>query len=202
MKLYFSHPSPYARKARAVMYEAGLDGDIEQVPIVPWEDPEGYRDNNPFGKVPTLVLDDRSSLFQSNTICEYLDHLNTRPKLFPEYWDDRLAALRLLSFADNMLDCCIVQRMEQLFHKDTRAEGLYERQNISIRGALDVLNSEAGAWAGRCDIGLISVACALGYRDFRFADHDWRDGHAALTDWYAGFMERSSMAATPFDPTA
>lgn len=199
MKLYFSHSSPYARKARVVMYEAGLEASIEQIAIIPWEDPEGYRDHNPFGKVPTLVLGDGTSLFQSNTICEYLDHLNTGAKLFPKSWDDRLSALRLLSFADNILDSCILQRMEQLFHADTRSEKLYERQNWSINMAIDALEREADGWADRCDIGLIAVACALGYRDFRFADHNWRDGHSTLADWYAVFIERPSFVATPLD---
>lgn len=199
MKLYFSHPSPYARKARITMIEAGLEDQVEGIAVNPWADPEGFRDLNPFGRVPTLVLDDGQVLFQSNVVCEYFDHLNKNEKLFPEDWSKRLPALRLLALADNFLDSCVVQRMEQLFHEDTRSEKLYERQNWSIGIALDVLEDEAENWKDNIDIGLIGVACALGYRDFRFEEHDWRKDHPRLAAWYAAFQKRPSMKATEFN---
>ncbi|MDP2801456.1 MAG: hypothetical protein Q8O26_06185 [Phreatobacter sp.] len=37
---------------------------------------------------------------------------------------------------------------------------------------------------------------SLGYLDFRFPDIGWRNGHARLAAWYAGFAERPSMKAT------
>jgi len=46
------------------------------------------------------------------------------------------------------------------------------------------------------DIGQIAVAVALGYRDFRFADDDWRPRRPKLAAWYATFAERPSMRAT------
>lgn len=173
MKLYYSKPSPFARKARVSMIEAGLDTQVEGVVVNPWEDPEGYRDINPFGKVPALALDDGGSLFQSNTICEYFDHLGGGA-LYPADWEARLNSLRLLAFSDNILDACLLQRMEQLFHEDTRSEKLYARQD----------------W---------SIGVALSYRDFRFAGHDWRGDHPALADWYGAFRERPSMQATELE---
>ena len=198
MKLYYSKPSPFARKTRVSMLEAGLGTQVEGVVVNPWEDPEGYRDINPFGKVPALVLDDGSSLFQSNTICEYFDHLGGGA-LYPADWNARLNALRLLAYSDNILDACILQRMEQLFHEDTRSEKLYARQDRSIGVALDELETEADSWGWACDVGLVSVAVALSYRDFRFADHDWRGDHPALADWYGAFRERPSMQATELE---
>ena len=45
-------------------------------------------------------------------------------------------------------------------------------------------------------IGEITVACALGYRDFRFSDNDWRTGRPALTQWFEQMMQRDSLAST------
>ena len=59
MKLIYSVPSPYARKARIVLIEARLEGRVETEAIDPWSDPLGFRDDNPLGKVPTLIRDDR-----------------------------------------------------------------------------------------------------------------------------------------------
>lgn len=72
MKLIYSVSSPYARKARVVLIEIRLEGQVETEAIDPWADPTGFRDDNPLGKVPTLVRDDGPPLFQSNAICEYL----------------------------------------------------------------------------------------------------------------------------------
>ncbi len=73
MKLIYSVPSPYARKARVVLIEARLESQVETEAIDPWADPAGFRDDNPLGKVPTLIRDDGPPLFQSNAVCEYLN---------------------------------------------------------------------------------------------------------------------------------
>ena len=73
MKLIYSAASPYARKARVAAIESGVAEKLELEEILPWEDPDGYRDINPVGKVPALVRDDGPPLYQSNLVCEYLD---------------------------------------------------------------------------------------------------------------------------------
>ena len=72
MKLYHAAASPYARKARVTLREAGIADRVEEIAVAPWADPEGYRDITPLGKVPALGRDDGPNLFQSVVICEYL----------------------------------------------------------------------------------------------------------------------------------
>ena len=55
---------------------------------------------------------------------------------------------------------------------------------------------EAPGLGGRLDIGTITIACALGYLDFRFATLGWRERRPALADWFEGFAARPSMQAT------
>lgn len=198
MKLYYSNPSPFARKARICLYEAGLEDRVEQVAVDPWADPEGFRDLNPFGRVPTLELDDGSSLFQSNVVCEYFDGLSQSANLFPVEQNRRFRALRLLGLSDNLLDCCIVQRMEQRFHPDDRADQLFDRQSYSIDLALDKLEAEVRTWPGDVDIGTIAIAVALDYHTFRFPELDWRPARNNLVSWHREFITRPSMMNTEF----
>jgi glutathione S-transferase len=199
MKLIYSVASPYARKARMALIEARLEGRVETEAIDPWADPPGFRDDNPLGKVPTLVRDDGPPLFQSNVVCEYLNAV-AGAQLYPAEGPDRWAALRQLALADGILDASVTVRMELIFHEpDQLSQKLVERQELSVALALDALESEAAALNGPVTIGQIAVACALGYRDFRFADVEWRTARPNLASWFADFSERASMTAT--EPT-
>lgn len=196
MKLIYSVPSPYARKARVALIEARLEGQVETEAIDPWADPPGFRDDNPLGKVPTLIRDDGPPLFQSNAVCEYLNAVASA-ELYPDDGPARWAALRQLALADGILDASVTVRMELIFHEpDQISQKLVERQELSVARALGALEGEAEALGGPVTIGQIAVACALGYRDFRFADIAWRTAHPKLADWFAAFADRPSMTAT------
>jgi glutathione S-transferase len=88
MLLHSTITSPYARKVWVVAHEKGLISQIERLPTNPHAD-EYLRSDNPLCRVPTLILDDRSALFDSPVICEYLDSLHSGPKLFPPAGDER-----------------------------------------------------------------------------------------------------------------
>jgi glutathione S-transferase len=200
MKLIYSGASPYARKARATVIETGLADRIEMEEINPWADPNGYRDVNPVGKVPALLRDDGPALYQSNVVCEYLDAQGDT-RVYPATGPDRWTALRQLAAADGILDASVLIRMEGMFHEgDTVAQKLVDRQELSVDEALNQLESEISDLDDPVTIGQIAVACALGYRDFRFAEIDWRASHPKLATWYATFAQRSSMTGT--DPEA
>ena len=200
MNLIYSGASPYARKARAAAIETGMADKIEMLEINPWADPDGYRDINPVGKVPALVRDDGPALYQSNLVCEFLDAYG-ETKIYPEIGPARWTALRQLAAADGILDASVLTRMEGMFHEgESASRKLIDRQELSVDEALKQLEGEAGDLEGPVTIGQIAVACALGYRDFRFADKDWRGTHPKLAAWYGEFAKRPSIAET--DPEA
>jgi glutathione S-transferase len=196
MKLIYSAASPYARKARAAVIETGLAGRVEMQEINPWEDPAGYRDVNPVGKVPALVRDDGPPLYQSNLVCEYLDAQGDTP-IYPAPGPARWTALRQLAAADGILDASVHARMESMFHEgDTASQKFIDRQELSVAAALDQLEAEAADLDGPITIGQIAVACALGYRDFRFADADWRSERPKLAAWYEVIATRPAIEKT------
>ena len=200
MKLIYSAASPYARKARVAAIECGMSDKLEVEGILPWEDPAGYRDVNPVGKVPALMRDDGPPLYQSNLICEYLDSQGTT-KILPNPGPSRWTALRQIAAADGILDASVMVRMEGMFHEgDAVSTKLIDRQELSVNMAMDQLEAEAGDLNGPVTIGQIAAACALAYRDFRFADIDWRADRPNLAAWFAEFAQRPSMIET--DPEA
>lgn len=199
MKLIYSVPSPYARKARITLIEARLEGRVETEALDPWTDPPGFRNDNPLGKVPALIRDDGPTLFQSNAVCEYLNAAGDA-QLYPDIGPDRWTALRQLALADGILDASVTVRMELTFHEPGQiSQKLVERQELSVGQAISALENEAEALDGPVTIGQIAVACALGYRDFRFADVEWRSKAPKLAGWFETFAKRASMTAT--DPT-
>jgi glutathione S-transferase len=108
MKLHWSPRSPYVRKVMIVAHELGLADRIETVrTVVGGMTPHlALMRDNPLGKIPTLVLEDDTVLYDSPVICEYLDTLHDGPKLFPP-WPKRLTALRRLALGDGMLDIAL-----------------------------------------------------------------------------------------------
>ena len=200
MQLIYSAASPYARKARVAGIESRVSDNLDLVEIMPWEDPDGYRDVNPVGKVPALVRDDGPPLYQSNLVCEYLDSKGTT-KIYPDPGPDRWTALRQIAAADGILDASVVVRMEGMFHEgDTVSTKLVDRQELSVDMAMNQLEAEAGDLSGPITIGQDAVAGALAYRDFRFADINWRADRPKLAAWFAEFAQRPSMIET--DPEA
>jgi glutathione S-transferase len=198
MRLYYSPTSPYARKVRVVAIETRLDKKIDLVnvtltPIAPNSDVDKH---NPVGKVPALSVKGMD-LFDSPVICEYLDSQHKGRRLFPRKGRDRWMALRQQAMGDGLLDAALLARYEGVLRPEAkRWPDWTTGQMKKIDGVLDQLEAESKALKGKPTIGNITVGCALGYLDFRFADRDWRAKRPKLAKWFASFGKLPSMKAT------
>lgn len=199
MKLHYNAASPFVRKVMVVAIEAGQRDRIEPVsrmmtPVSP--DAEIIRDN-PLGKIPCLVTDDGMALYDSRVICEYLDSLHDRPRMFPPSGPARWTALRRQAEGDGIMDAGILARYETFVRPEARRwDEWIANQKLKFRRALDSLEGEAGSFGEVVDIGTITIACALGYLDFRYPDENWRGTCPRLAAWLEAFARRPSMAET------
>jgi len=197
MKLRYSHTSPYARKAWMTAIECGVDDKLEMIKTNAWASEADFVAENPLSKIPALTLDNGTVLYDSPVICEYLDSLHSGHKLFPDHPVERWRQLTLQALADGILDAAVAIRIEQTIRpEDKRWDGWMDRQQAAIFRSLDVLEKEVGHWGGVFLIGPISVACALGYLDFRKAVADWRTGRPHLTHWFTTIHNRRSVRDT------
>jgi glutathione S-transferase len=195
MKLYSNPASPFARKCHVVAQELGLKVEVA---VVNARDDEDLRRINPLKKIPALVLDDGSVLFDSSVICEYLNQLGGG-KFFPgmsllsqntRQWK----VLTLQALADGVMEAAVACRYESIQPAEKQNADFIARYRATIAAGLDAL--ERVTFAEAPTIGEIATGCALGYLDFRYPDIAWRATHPKLAGWFATFSEYPSMRAT------
>jgi glutathione S-transferase len=195
MKLHYSPASPYVRKVMACAIARGLDGRIETVATNPHVSPADLLADNPLSKVPALVADDGTAIYDSPVICEYLDTLGDAPALFPPTGTPaRLHAQIMHAAADGILDAAVARRLNMPHPQDDGRKAFDARQKAAVERALAVL--EAKPPVGLSDIGAIAVGCALGYLDFRFAAEPWRAAHPRLAAWFAEVSKLPPLSRT------
>jgi glutathione S-transferase len=199
MKLIFAPASPFARKVRILIIELGLQDSVTLVDagaVSPVSNNGDLNSVNPLGMLPALKLDNGDSLSDSPLICEYLNDLADGP-FFPSDANRRFRTLGLQALADGMLDLSVALRYETTFRPEQlRWQTWIDFQNEKVQRGLDKLESICNQFEPTPLIGEITVACVLGYLDFRFADLDWRAGRPALTDWFEQIMLLESLANT------
>ena len=194
MKLAYSPNSPYVRKCVALAIQRGIDKQME-LWTVGTTDPALLK-INPLSKVPTLVLDDGTALYDSPVICEYLDSVGDGPSMFPPAGPARWKALRQEALGDGILDATQPRRREIALPQDEGRQTYIALQQGKVKAALAVLEAEADGLGMLTNIGEITIACALGYMDFRYANEPWRPGHPKLEAWYAKVSAMPAMART------
>lgn len=185
-----SPPSPFGRKVKLAANILGLMGGI-RVETTDTNDPaDSIRQQNPLGKIPSLILEDGLALFDSRVILEYLDAKAGGGKILPADSTARFAALRLQALADGMMDASILQVYEKRFRAEDRRDAKWiEYQADKVKRAMNVLEAAPPANSSPPDVGQITLACALGYLDLRF-EGKWRAEYPKLVAWLDDFASK------------
>jgi glutathione S-transferase len=199
MRLLHSNTSPYARKVRIVAAEKKLELDLEVAD--PWNPGPELVKVNPLGKVPALIMDDGSSVFDSRVIAEYLDGLSPVHRLIPEASRDRIAVKRWEAIADGLCDAALLARLENNRpDKNESSARQIERQLGKIAACIDEMARELGerefCVGNALSLADIATGCALGYLKFRFPDITWDSTHPNLARLYKKLAARTSFKST------
>lgn len=190
MILRSTPPSPFGRKVRLAASVLGLSSDIKVQPADPNDANDSIRQQNALGKIPTLVLEDGTTLFDSRVIVEYLDHRAGGGKIIPQESKARFAALRLQALADGMTDAQILLVYEGRFRPpEHHVKKWTDYQADKIKRGLTALEADPPALDPLPNVGQIALACFLGHRDLRFAG-DWRAAHPKLVAWLDRFAAK------------
>jgi glutathione S-transferase len=197
MIMRFSPSSPFVRKVRIAIALLGFDKDVTIERADTTDPSDSLRKMNPLGKIPVLMIEDGSAIYDSRVILDYLDDRAGGGKIVPRDSKARLAALRLQALADGILDASILTVYEGRYRKAEMHEPKWlELQAGKVSRALAVLETAPPPIDPMPNVGQIALACALGYRDFRFGD-GWRSEHPRLVAWLDNFAAQvPAFAAT------
>jgi glutathione S-transferase len=199
MKLLASLASPYTRKVRIVLAEKKIDCEIELVDVNPVENVVNA--HNPLGKIPALVLDDGTALYDSRVIAEFLDGRSPFGRLIPDDLRDRVAVRRWEALADGVLDAGLLVRYESMRNATERSKAWSDKQLARMKRGMAQMTSELAerAWCHgeRYSLADIAVGCCLGWLGFRKpGDVDWHGEYPALARHYQKLMTRPAFADT------
>ncbi|MGB4911444.1 MAG: glutathione S-transferase [Candidatus Dechloromonas phosphoritropha] len=198
MKLIGSHTSPFVRKVRIALAEKKIEYDF--VIDSPWLQGSGVPNVNPLGKIPVLILDDDTPLFDSRVIVQYIDNVTPNNKLFPTPNRERIEVKRWEAVADGICDAAAAAFLEGKRTPAQRSDDWIARQRVKIARSLEFLAEQLGektyCMGTHFSLADIVVGAALGYLCFRFADIDWQTAHPNLARLFAKMMQRPSFADT------
>lgn len=200
MKLIGSIASPYVRKVRIVLAEKKLDCEFVLEDV--WSADSTVQQSNPLGKVPCLVMEDGSAMFDSAVIAEYLDTLTPVGKLLPANSSRERAAVKCWeALADGVLDAAVLVRLEKTRRPpEQQSPDWIERQMGKVQAGLKAMSSDLGdkpfCAGNHFTLADVAVGCALGWLVFRFPEIDWRGDHPNLARLFDKLAERPSFQET------
>jgi glutathione S-transferase len=190
MILRSSPPSPFGRKVKLAAGILGLEKEITIEKADPTDANDTIRRQNPIGKIPALIIENGMVIYDSPVILEYLDHRAGGGKILPKDPDARFAALTLQALCDGILDACILLVYEGRWRPaEMHVAKWTDYQADKVKRALDVLEAAPTALGAIPNVGEITLACALGYRDLRF-NGTWRKDYPRLVTWLDAFAAK------------
>ena len=199
MKLLVSLPSPFSRKVRIVLAEKRIECELEIVDLQAADSP--VSPHNPLGKIPTLILDNGTALYDSRVIAEFLDNISPTSRLIPEPNRDRVAVRRWEALADGVLDAGVLVRYEGQRPKKEQSADWVTKQMGKVERGLAQLAHDLGekTWCHgeKYSLADIALGCCLGWLEFRRPGGvDWRAGYPNLVRHYEKLMLRPAFAET------
>lgn len=182
--------SPFVRKVRIAAAICGL-ADRLDVQVADTGDAAGpLRRENPLGKIPALILEDGTALYDSRVIAEFVDMQAGGGVIIPK-GPERFPVLTLQALADGICDAAVLRVYEGRWRTpEGHSERWLEHQSGKIERALSSLEAAPPKLSDPPNIGQIAVACALGYLDFRAAG-EWRKSHTELVAWLDDFAAKA-----------
>ncbi|MNX21634.1 putative GST-like protein YibF [compost metagenome] len=204
LKLLYAPTSPYVRKVMVCAHLAGVADQIQWLDSAanPVRRDDRIAVYNPLAKVPTLILAEGQSLYDSRVICEYLAHMGGNADLFPAVGPRRWVALAQQALGDGLLDAALLARYERTARPAEYQWPVWrEAQLVKVSACLVEIERQIERQAATLatqalTIGEVTLGCALGYLDFRFPELDWRASHPRATQWEAAFRKLPAMQAT------
>lgn len=194
--LYYAQRSPYARKVRILLAEKYLACELKETDIVN-KSPE-FISISPIGKVPVLVDEDGTTVWDSTQIVEYLDETYPHPSFYPSDRQQRLQCRQWEELADTLTDNAVALTLQKRKGEqaDARDCAKYQAAINRLLPALDRQLATSHYLIGEnWTAADVAAVCALGYYTLRFGE-DWQQQYLRLGQWFQKLHERESVKST------
>lgn len=203
LKLISATPSPYARKVRIALQEKGLP--FELLTEVPWDKTTSTPKYNPLEKLPVLLLEDGSSVYESSFILHYLEVKYPDTPLLPPNIDDALTARKLEVLCDGVCDAIVLTFFERMRPAGGSPEWI-SRQRRKIDGGFaeiaKIVGQQQWAVGESFSLGDIAAGTAIGYASVRLPEFPLATRHPNLVTYYERLQTRASFQSTaPYPQT-
>jgi glutathione S-transferase len=203
LKLISATPSPYARKVRIALAEKNIP--FELITEVPWNKGALTEQHNPLAKLPVLMLEDGSTVYDSRFILEYLEYVYTQTPLLSSKVPQRLMAKKLEVLADGVCDAVVLVFFERMRGEHASAEWTVRQAHkieAGVRELARLIEKRPFAVGDQFGLADIAVGAALGYLKVRFTDFDWQTLYPSLASYSANLEKRPSFQSTqPYPQT-
>jgi len=184
MKLLSASPSPYVAKVSMAAKLAGIE--LEMVSVDATNGDAQLNAANPLSKIPCLVLDDGTGIYDSRSITRYLDR-KSGGRLFPTGDQELLVAERMEALCDGLNDVTVGYMYELRFRPEEKVHQPWlERLWGKAENALSATSTMLPPLGKNANIGTCALAASLGYLDLRFADK-WKSANPVLEEWNSAF---------------
>jgi glutathione S-transferase len=191
MKLLSGPTSPFARKCRIVAIEKSVT--LEEIGTNPFESTE-LPGINPLKMIPVLILDDGTTMYDSDVICRYLDQAGEGPSLFPKA--DRWAWMTRATLGHGLADASVALQLQKVLPESDQSAPLMDKMRARMARITAGLEADfAGLEAAPMRMDVICAVMGLGHVELRHGD-TWRADHPMLAAWYLGQLEHPSFKAT------
>lgn len=196
MKLYFSGNSPYARRPRIAIREAGLTGTVEEVSLKsPEERVKLLGEMGPGAKVPALLTDNGVFLCESLIIAKFLDEMSGG-KLYPKDPKERELAYQVEGVASLLMDSLFHRSHEKRRDASEQSPAEIKKEGERAQRCYDELEALLPKYEDNVHMGAMTAVASLGYADWRHPDDNWRGGRDKLAAWFEKIMQRPAMDET------
>ena len=195
MQLFYSGNSPYARRPRIAIREAGLRDCIEEVLSAGDEREAMLFKYGPGAKVPGLLTDSGAYICETLLINMYLNELSGG-KLYPKEKTARDLAFQIDGIASLLMESLFYRSHEIRREDGKNSQGFIDKELARANRTYDALENLVVKFSDDLHLGLISTVASLGYADWRLPGDEWRSGRSKLTVWYEEIMKRPAMDET------
>lgn len=183
MRLLCSPASPFSSKVRMAARHLGIK--LEEIHVETKADPSLLINNNPLGKIPTLLTNDGNAIFDSRAIMHLFDRFDG--KLYPSKKSKRTEAEVLEALCDGTMECLLsIVYERRLREPEKQHQPWIDRQWAKASRALAHLNAKPPKIGKKLHAGHFALAALIGYLQLRF-EGQWETDHAGLIDWSRKF---------------